>query len=57
MNGSRFRTNRHVDIGEQIADLHQEAGNLDIPRQNDAQVEAVLRAFLTERILPVLMQK
>ena len=40
-----------------IADLYQEAGNLDVARQNDAHTEAVLRAFLTDWVLPVLMQK
>ena len=40
-----------------IADLYQEAGNLNVSRQNDAQTEEILRAFLTERILPLLMQK
>ena len=44
-------------IVENIADLYQEAGNLEVRRQNDAQVEATLRAFLKDRVLPVLMQK
>ena len=41
-------------VGERIAELYQEAGNLEASTTTDA--ETLLRSFLQERVLPVLMQ-
>ena len=41
-----------------ISDLYQEGGSLSIsPSASRMQKEAIFRAFLTERVLPVLMHE